>query len=129
MDGLLSISDVVRQTGLTAHTLRYYERIGLINAVGRGTGGQRRYAASDLDWIRFLMRLRDTRMPIGQMQAFANLRRQGDATTSERKALLEQHLTQVLMNIEAMQLAAQVLQAKVAYYQGQERTRHDRQHR
>ena len=74
MEPHLSIDEVARRTGLTAHTLRYYERIGLIAPVGRAPGGQRRYAASDMAWIEFLLRLRTTRMPIGKMQAFAALR-------------------------------------------------------
>ena len=128
MDGFLSISEVAQRTGLSAHTLRYYERAGLIATVGRAPGGQRRYAAADLDWISFLLRLRDTRMPIGQMQVFAHLRSQGDSTLPERRALLEQHLAEVLASIQAMQHAAQVLQTKVEHYRGQERTPRDRRH-
>jgi len=79
MDSPLSIDEVSRRTGLTAHTLRYYERIGLIAPVTRAAGGQRRYAAADLDWIAFLLRLRETRMPVARMQEFATLRSQGDA--------------------------------------------------
>ncbi len=121
MDGFLSIAEVARQTGLSAHTLRYYERAGLIASVRRAPGGQRRYVAADLDWIRFLLRLRDTRMPIRQMQVFARLRSQGDSTVTERRALLEQHLVEVLASIHAMQRAAQALQTKVDHYRGMER--------
>ena len=105
---------------LLAHTLRYYERAGLIAPVARAPGGQRRYAASDMEWIGFLLRLRETQMPIGQMQAFARLRSEGNATAPERRQLLEQHLAQVLATITAMQQAAQALQAKIAHYQGLE---------
>src|SRR6218665_1732318 len=59
----LSIDDVAKRTGLTAHTLRYYERIGLIAPVARAAGGQRRYAASDMAWVEFLLRLRTQPMP------------------------------------------------------------------
>jgi DNA-binding transcriptional MerR regulator len=128
MDGFLSITDVAKRTGLSAHTLRYYERAGLIAPVGRAPGGQRRYAAADLDWIGFLLRLRDTRMPIGQMQVFARLRSQGDSTVPARRALLAQHLAEVQASIQAMQHAAQVLQTKVEHYQNLERTPHDSRH-
>ena len=100
--------------------LRYYERAGLIAPVARAPGGQRRYAASDMEWIEFLLRLRETQMPIGQMQAFARLRSEGNATAPERRQLLEQHLAQVLATITAMQQAAQALQAKIGHYQGLE---------
>lgn len=74
MVSFLSIAEVAERSGLSVHTLRYYERAGLIAPVPRAPGGQRRYAAADLEWIGFLLRLRETRMPIGQMQAFARLR-------------------------------------------------------
>ena len=77
MEVHLTIAEVAERTGLTAHTLRYYERIGLIAAVSRAPGGQRRYASADLDWLAFLLRLRETGMPIQGMQAFARLRSQG----------------------------------------------------
>jgi len=116
MASLLTIAEVAERTGLTAHTLRYYERAGLIVPVARAPGGQRRYSASDLDWIGFLLRLRETRMPIGQMQAFAKLRSEGNTTAPERREMLELHLTQVLASIDAMQRAAQALQAKIEHY-------------
>lgn len=116
MESHLSIDEASRRTGLTAYTLRYYERIGLLAPVGRAAGGQRRYAASDMAWIGFLLRLRTTRMPIGKMQAFAQLRSAGDATVPARRRMLEEHLTEVLAEIEAMRQSADVLQEKIEYY-------------
>ena len=116
MASILTIAEVAQRTGLTAHTLRYYERAGLIAPVARAPGGQRRYAASDMEWIGFLLRLRATQMPIGQMQVFARLRSEGNATAPERRALLEQHLAEVLATVAAMQQAAQALQAKIVHY-------------
>lgn len=112
----LSIDEASRRTGLTAYTLRYYERIGLLAPVGRAPGGQRRYAASDMAWIEFLLRLRTTRMPIGKMQAFARLRSDGDSTVPERRQMLEELLTDVLAEIEAMRQSADALQAKIEHY-------------
>lgn len=116
MEPHLSIDEVARRTGLTAHTLRYYERIGLIAPVGRAPGGQRRYAASDMAWIEFLLRLRTTRMPIGKMQAFAALRSAGEPTVPARRQMLEGHLAEVLVEIEAMRQAADALHAKIEHY-------------
>jgi DNA-binding transcriptional MerR regulator len=98
MESHLSIDEVAKRTGLTAYTLRYYERIGLIAPVARAAGGQRRYAASDMDWIAFLLRLRTTHMPIGKMQAFAHLRGAGDATVPARRQMLEEHLSAASQN-------------------------------
>ena len=119
----LSIDEVARRSGLTAHTLRYYERIGLIAPVGRAEGGQRRYAAADLAWIDFLLRLRTTRMPIAQMQTFATLRAAGDNTVPDRRRMLETHLQDVLAEMEAMRLSVQALEEKIGYYRAVERSR------
>ncbi|KQQ47605.1 MerR family transcriptional regulator [Duganella sp. Leaf126] len=121
MTSHLSIDEVARRTGLTAHTLRYYERIGLIAPVSRAGGGQRRYAQADLAWIDFLLRLRTTGMPVRQMQAFASLRAAGDATVADRRQLLETHLQDVLAQIAAMQQSVQALEQKIGYYRALER--------
>ncbi|WP_085316856.1 MerR family transcriptional regulator [Derxia lacustris] len=89
-----SISATAALTGLSAHTLRYYERIGLIDPVAQA-GGARRYSAADLAWIGFLQRLRATGMPIREMQRYAGLRRAGDSTLEERSALLADHLARM----------------------------------
>ena len=80
----LTIADVAAMSGLSAHTLRYDERIGLLDPVARAHGGQRRYRGDDLAWLAFLQRLRATGMPIRGMQRFAELRRQGDATIANQ---------------------------------------------
>ena len=116
MESFLSIAEVAQQTGLTAHTLRYYERIGLLAPVHRANGGQRRYAASDLDWIGFLMRLRATNMSIQDMKNFAALRSTGASTIGERRELLERHLSEVLEHMQALAQSVQVLQDKIKHY-------------
>mgnify|MGYP006324403351 CR=1 FL=1 len=122
MDTPLTIKEVAQRTGLTAHTLRYYERAGLIAPVTRAPGGQRCYAVSDMDWIGFLLRLKATRMPIAQMRLFARLRGIGQATVRERRQLLESHLAEVQTSIELMQHSAQVLQEKIEHYRVLERS-------
>ena len=116
METSLTIAQVAERTGLTAYTLRYYERIGLIAAVSRAPGGQRRYASADMDWLAFLLRLRETGMPIQGMQAFAALRAQGDASIGERRAMLEAHLAEVQAKVEALQQSMQALSHKIAHY-------------
>ncbi|MGJ7605415.1 MerR family transcriptional regulator [Variovorax sp. LT1R20] len=116
METSLTIAEVAERTGLTAYTLRYYERIGLIAAVSRAPGGQRRYASADMDWLAFLLRLRETGMPIQGMQAFAGLRSQGDASVSERREMLEEHLAEVLARVKALQQSMRALSTKIAHY-------------
>lgn len=113
---LLTIEQVAERTGLSAHTLRYYERIGLLDPVSRATSGHRRYAASDLAWIEFLMRLRTTGMPIRHMQEFAALRRQGDVTIAMRRTLLEAHQQMVQAHIEELQQNLNAINQKIETY-------------
>lgn len=122
MESNLTINEVARRTGLTTYTLRYYERIGLITSIQRAPGGQRRYVISDMAWIEFLLRLRTTNMPIGKMLRFAKLRGAGDQTVLERRQMLEQHLTEVLAEIEVMRQSADALQAKIEYYRSYEQS-------
>lgn len=121
METSLTIAEVAQRTGLTAFTLRYYERIGLIAAVSRAPGGQRRYASADLDWLAFLLRLRETGMPIQGMQAFAGLRSQGDASVGERREMLEQHLAEVQARVAALQQSMQALSLKIEHYRAIEK--------
>ena len=95
MENAYTIQEAAVLTGLSVHALRYYERAGLLPPVERMASGHRRYTADNLDWIAFLLRLRATGMSIRQMRAYADLRRQGDATVGARLALLEAHQRQI----------------------------------
>ncbi len=119
MDPFMQIEDMAQRTGLTAHTLRYYERIGLIAPVQRAPGGQRRYAPADLTWIEFLLRLRNTGMPIRQMQVYAQMRSAGEATLVARRALLQAHLADVEKQLAELTLTAGYLRQKIAIYDEQ----------
>jgi DNA-binding transcriptional MerR regulator len=121
METSLTIAEVAERTGFTAYTLRYYERIGLIAAVPRAPGGQRRYARADMEWLAFLLRLRETGMPIQGMQAFARLRSQGDASVGERREMLEQHLAEVQAKVAALQQSMQALSLKIDHYRAVEK--------
>lgn len=117
----LTIEQVAERTGLSVHTLRYYERIGLLDPVDRATSGHRRYAAKDLAWIEFLIRLRATGMPIRHMQEFAVLRRQGDITIARRCALLEAHQQMVQTHIEELQRNLEAINQKIEIYHQMEK--------
>ena len=116
----LTIAEAAQRTGLTAHTLRYYERIGLLDPVDRVAGGQRRSTEADLEWLRFLQRLRATGMSIRDMQAFADLRRRGESTVARRRELLERHRDEVLHRIEELQDDLRALTDKITHYQALE---------
>ncbi|MBS1209737.1 MAG: transcriptional regulator, MerR family [Proteobacteria bacterium] len=116
MDTHFTIQQLADSTGLTAHTLRYYERIGLIRDVARDAGGRRRYSQADREWLRFLMRLRETGMPIAAMLRYAQLRREGEATHAERGAMMTAHLARVQAEIAHLTELAQFVADKVRWY-------------
>lgn len=111
-----TIAETAELTGLTAHTLRYYERIGLLDTVDRGPDGRRRFRTEDLAWLAFLMRLRTTGMPIRDMRAFAELRRKGDASVPERLDLLTRHRRDVGRRIAELTECLQALDEKIDHY-------------
>lgn len=116
MKEMLAIQEVAARTGLSAHTLRYYERIGLLDPVDRASSGHRRYVEADIAWIEFLNRLRATGMTIRRMQHFAALRRRGETTTTERRVLLEEHRREVEENIRALRTDLTIVTDKIATY-------------
>ncbi|MBT9606096.1 MAG: MerR family transcriptional regulator [Microbacterium sp.] len=103
-------------TGVTAHTLRYYERAGLVRPVARSSGNQRRYSAADMEWVRFLLRLRETGMPIARMRDYAALREQGPATTEPRLRLLEAHQAGLREQIARLRAHETALVEKISTY-------------
>ncbi|MFD9908272.1 MerR family transcriptional regulator [Streptomyces sp. NPDC059063] len=111
-----TISEVAEVTGLTAHTLRWYERIGLMPHIDRSHTGQRRYRNRDLDWLTFVGKLRLTGMPVADMVRYAELVRAGDHTFAQRQELLEQTRRDVRARIAELHDTLAVLDYKIDFY-------------
>lgn len=115
----LTIAEAAAATGLTPHTLRYYERDGLLlDAVERAPSGHRRYTERDLGWIRLLTRLRATGMPIREIREYAQLVRQGEGTEPERMALLQAHRDAVRAQLAEVQEHLAAIEMKIDVYAG-----------
>lgn len=112
----LTISEVAERTGLSRHTLRYYERDGLMLDVGRAGSGHRRYSEHDLGWIELITKLRATGMPIREVRRYAELVRAGDGNEDERLALLRAHRDRVLAQLETMTAYLSAIDMKISYY-------------
>ncbi|MEZ4316239.1 MAG: MerR family transcriptional regulator [Myxococcota bacterium] len=112
----VGIQEAAQQTGMTAHTLRYYERIGLIVDLERDEAGHRRFSDENLRWLVFLTKLRRTGMHIRQMVRYAELLREGSHTAAARAQLLEDHRDEVLERIAELQSHLGVLDAKIQMY-------------
>ncbi|NWF69012.1 MAG: MerR family transcriptional regulator [Chloroflexi bacterium] len=113
----LTIQQVADTTGLSVHTLRYYERIGLIHPIGRAENTHRRYSLEDIGWINFLNKLRATGMSIQEMQVYAGLQRLGDETLPERLEMLKRLRHTVEERIAELQENLKIVNYKIDLYQ------------
>jgi DNA-binding transcriptional MerR regulator len=116
MSGIFSPSEAAEQSGFSLETLRYYERIGLLDGIDRAPSGHRRFNDDDLEWLGVLRCLRETGMPIAQMRRYAELARCGDATLAERMNLLTDHELNVQAKIALLQEQQKHLREKIGWY-------------
>jgi DNA-binding transcriptional MerR regulator len=112
-----SPGQVAEETGFSLDTLRYYERIGLLDDIARNSGGQRVFTEGDVAWLRILRCLRDTGMPIQRMVRYAELARGGDETIAERLEVLAEHDRDIDDKIAHLRVEQEHIRAKIAHYQ------------
>ncbi|MGI8645364.1 MAG: MerR family transcriptional regulator [Nocardioides sp.] len=118
----LTIAETAERTGLTAHTLRYYERDGLMLSVGRSATGHRRYTDGDLEWITLITKLRRTGMPIRDVRRYADLVRAGSGNESERLQILQRHRALVRAQLEEVTQHLELIERKIDHYAGRQRS-------
>ena len=115
----LSIAEAARRTGVSVHTLRYYERAGLVvTPVDRTQSGRRRYHAEYLKWISICTKLRSTGMPIKAIRRYAQLVCAGPGNEQERLALLEAHRADVTAKLAEVQEHLKLIDHKIDVYRG-----------
>ena len=117
LDGALGIAEVAELVGVSAHTLRYYERIGLVE-VDRDQAGYRLYDRDAIGRIVFITRLRLSDMPIRDITRYLELVEEGERTVPERRELLEAHRESIRSQITDLQVALAVVDYKIATYGG-----------
>lgn len=110
-----TIQQAAALTDVSVHTLRYYERIGLLH-VARTASGHRRYSEDDLGWVRFILLLRGTNMPLPQIARFVQLEKDGHATINKRRHMLVAHRTTLMEHIAQLHTYLAALDAKIDYY-------------
>jgi DNA-binding transcriptional MerR regulator len=116
-DATLTIGEMAESTGITAHTMRYYERIGLLD-VARDAAGHRVYSTGDFNRVVFLNRLRMTGMPIREVQGYGRLVAGGEPTVPERLQMLQAHREAVRAQLQELQFALETVEFKIAAYGG-----------
>lgn len=111
------MSEVEQKIGLSASTLRYYEKEHLIPEINRDSSGNRSYTDTDIEWISFIKTLRNTDMPIHLIKSYVSLFQEGEKTITARKELIESHAEKVQREVEQKLKSLEVLQRKVKYYE------------
>jgi DNA-binding transcriptional MerR regulator len=115
----VTIAEAAALTGVSVHTLRYYERAGLVvSPVNRTATGRRRYHSLDLKWITVCTKLRATGMPISGIHRYAELVAAGAGNENERLELLEAHRAEVVAKLAEIQESLQVIDHKIDVYRG-----------
>jgi DNA-binding transcriptional MerR regulator len=116
----MNIREFAKHTGLTAHTLRYYERVGLMGDVARGNNGHRVYGPQDAQWVEFLHRLRESGMSIREIQRFCQLCEQGEGSLGPRIELLQRHVDALAAELRAKHDHLARLRERIAVYRAQQ---------
>lgn len=111
----MTIGQVSRATGMSADTLRYYERMALL-APPRDAGRRRHYGPQDLLTLSFVARMRATDMPLADIRAYLALAAQGDVTAEARRALLEAHRARVQGQLLASADALETIEFKLKHF-------------
>lgn len=114
-----TIKQVSERTNLSPHTLRYYEKEGLLPLVKRSESGLRRFSDEDLEWLGLICCLKSTGMPIRQIRSFVELSKQGDKTLPQRCEILKQHKTHVEEQIRIMKKHLEKVTRKIEYFTAQ----------
>ncbi|GKX65889.1 MerR family transcriptional regulator [Inconstantimicrobium mannanitabidum] len=122
----MNISKISQILGISYDTLRYYEKIGLIKNINRDKSGNRDYSEQDLNWIRFLLRLKKIKMPIEKIKIYADLRYIGDTTVKERRIMLEEQKEKLISQIDEIRESIDYLNNKIEVYNNMEGKNNDK---
>lgn len=109
----MTIAEVSKKLELSADTLRYYERIGLIPPVPRNKSGIRDYDENSIGWINFIKCMRKARLPIEVLIEYVTLYQLGDSTKEARKNLLIEQREELVSKIEELKETLEYLNKKI----------------
>ena len=112
-----TVANMAKVTGLTSHTLRYYEKESLLLNVPRDSAGRRYYSEDHLVAVKFISALRSTDMSIGTIKDYISLYRQGPHTGHERMAILKKHEQSVIEHLADVKINLQMIKKKIKHYE------------
>ena len=113
---VITIGELAQLSGLTTHTIRFYESVGVIRPNGRAANGHRRYHSNDVLWLEFVLRLKLIGMPLAEIKQYADLRTQGDTTLHSRLTMLKLHRERLVAKMDELSECANVLDDKIRTY-------------
>ncbi len=113
---MYSIREVSEKTGLSAHTLRYYEKEGVLRGVDRSQGGFRQYTDDDLESLGLVCCLKNTGMSIQEIARFMELTHEGEHTLQERVDLLREHRESMIRKMQEMQTYLEKVTWKLNFF-------------
>jgi DNA-binding transcriptional MerR regulator len=112
----MTIAEAAREAGVTTHTLRYYERAGLLTPIERNGSGHRRFTHEDVEWVVVVTKLRATGMPIRRIRDYAALVVAGDGNEDARLGILEAHRQDVLERLSEIERNLELIDYKIGLY-------------
>ncbi|MCM3698651.1 MerR family transcriptional regulator [Paenibacillus macerans] len=120
MENKFSSKQVSEETGLSIHTLRYYEQIGLIDGIVRDENGYRQYSKADIVWFQVLSYLRAMGMPIREMQHFTALRSSEVSTITARREFMETYRRKVIDQMKELEKTLEKIDQKINFFKNLE---------
>ena len=115
---MYTIQEVCEKTGLSPHTLRYYEKEGLLTGVSRSRGGFRQYSDEDLEGLGLICCLKNTGMSLQEIARFVQLTHEGEHTLKQRVELLREHRESVIARMAEMQRYLDKVTLKLDFFSG-----------
>jgi DNA-binding transcriptional MerR regulator len=117
---IYTINEVSKKFGLSIHTLRYYDKEGLMPFIERDKAGNRMFNETDLNWVSMICCLKNTGMPIKEIKKYADWCKQGMQTIEERKEMLTSHREKVVKQIEDLKKDLNLIDSKIEIYDNPE---------
>ncbi len=111
-----SIGQVAKKLGLTTHTIRYYDKEGLLPFVRKGSSGARVFEEDDVDWLIIVECLKGTGMPLKEIRTYIQLCQQGDATLQKRFEMFKKQKEKIEKQMNTLKQYMEKIDFKIAYY-------------
>jgi len=112
---MYSIGEVAQMLGISTHTLRYYEKEQII-LPDRNVNGERLYSESHIQWLRFVLKLKETQMPVNKIKEYAHLYTEGEHTSLARLDLLVEHKQSIEHQLKTLEETNKMLEQKINFY-------------